>query len=376
MSTSTSPGTTTTHGGHVDRIFNFSAGPAALPEEIIQKAQQDIWNIHGSGIGILEHSHRGPVFDRVLAEAEEACRRVSGLGDDWEILFIQGGATTQFAMMPMNFLPADGTADYLDTGVWAHKSIAEARHFGNVNVAFDGTQCNYDHVPGSDEINQTEGAAYFHYCSNNTVFGTRFENIPDSDSPLICDTSSEMFGRPFDWDRHCAIYAGAQKNLGPSGVALVLLKKDFAEQGRTDLPSMFCYARHSKAGSRLNTPPTFGIYMMGQVFNWIHEQGGLTEMERRNSEKSSIIYDAIDTSGGFYTGLAQESSRSHMNVSFRLPTEELDDRFVEEAAAEKMDGLKGHRDAGGIRASIYNAFPREGCECLASFMKEFAARNG
>jgi phosphoserine aminotransferase len=358
------------------RIFNFSAGPAVLPEEVLKQCQQDVWNIFNSGIGIMEHSHRGPVFDRVIDEAKADCRKIANISDDYEVLFLQGGATTQFAMIPMNFLSPETTADYPDTGVWTTKAIKEAKLFGKVNVAFEGSKVGYTYCPADSEIKQTPGAVYMHYCSNNTIYGTRYAKPPQSNSPLICDTSSEMFSRPIDISKHAMIYAGAQKNLGPSGVVLVIMRKDLIAKGRKGLASMFSYENHAKNDSRLNTPNSFGIYVIGQVFKWILKQGGLPAIEKRNAEKSKLIYDAIDQSSGFYKGVARPDSRSHMNVTFRTTSEDLDKKFVSEAAKLEMDGLKGHRDAGGMRASIYNAFPVEGCRVLADFMAEFARKNG
>ncbi len=362
--------------GLAHRIFNFSAGPAVLPEEVLLQCREDVWSIFGSGIGVMEHSHRGPVFDRVMDEAKADCRAIASISDDYEILFLQGGASLQFAMIPMNFLSPEATADYPDTGVWTSKAIKEARLFGKVNVGFEGSKVGYAYVPSDAEITQTQGAAYFHYCSNNTIYGTRYAQAPSASSPLICDASSEMFSRPIDINRHAMVYAGAQKNLGPSGVVLVIMRKDFIAKGRKGLASMLSYENHAKNDSRLNTPPAFGIYMMGQVFKWILRNGGLTAMEKRNAEKATLIYDAIDGSGGFYRGVARPDSRSHMNVTFRTASEELDKKFVSEASKLEMDGLKGHRDAGGMRASIYNAFPAEGCRVLAEFIRDFASRNG
>ncbi|MEM9410411.1 MAG: phosphoserine transaminase [Planctomycetota bacterium] len=359
-----------------ERIFNFSAGPATLPEPVIEQAKQDIWNIFDSGVGIMEHSHRGPVFDRVIHEAIEDCRTVGSISDDYEILFLQGGATTQFGMIPMSFLGSKQTADYANTGVWTTKAIKEAKRFGNVNIAFDGSDTNFDRIPNSDDLELTENAAYFHYCSNNTIYGTLYNDVPVASAPLVCDTSSEMFSRPFDISKHALVYAGAQKNLGPSGVTLVIIRKDFAAQGNQEVFSMMNYQSMIDGGSRFNTPPTFGIYVMGQVFKWIIDQGGLESIEQRNNEKAALIYDAIDQNDGFYNGHSQKDCRSAMNVTFRTPTEELDAKFLAEAAELRMGGLKGHRKVGGIRASIYNAFPREGCQVLADFMGNFAQKNG
>ncbi len=358
------------------RIFNFSAGPAVLPEEVLHQCQQDIWNIFDSGIGIMEHSHRGPVFDRVIDEAKADCRQIANISDDYEVLFLQGGATLQFAMIPMNFLSPETTADYPDTGVWTTKAIKEAKLFGKVNVAFEGSKVGYAYTPSDSEIKQTPGAVYMHYCSNNTIYGTRYPKMPSSNSPLICDTSSEMFSRPIDINKHAMIYAGAQKNLGPSGVVLVIMRKDLIAKGKKNLASILSYDNHAKNDSRLNTPNSFGIYVIGQVFKWILKQGGLTAIEKRNADKAKLIYDAIDNSGGFYKGVARPDSRSHMNVTFRTASEELDKKFIAGAAKLEMDGLKGHRDAGGMRASIYNAFPLQGCKVLADYMKDFASKNG
>jgi phosphoserine aminotransferase len=372
--TVTEPKTQT--GSSAKRIFNFSAGPAVLPEEVLQQAQQDIWSIFDSGIGILEHSHRGPAVDRVFDEAKEDCRKVANLSDDYEVLFLQGGATMQFAMLPMAYLSPDATADYPDTGVWTTKAIKEAKRFGNVNVAFEGSKHNYDHTPSDEELNLTDGAVYLHYCSNNTIYGTRYNATPTTPAPLVCDASSEMFSRPWPIDRHAMIYAGAQKNLGPAGVTLVIIHKEFLAKAKTDVPTMLNYQKLAEQDSRLNTPPVFGVYVMGQVFKWILKQGGLEGLAKRNDEKAKLIYDAIDNSGGFYQGVARRDCRSTMNVTFRTPNDDLDKKFIAEAKQHDMDGLKGHRDAGGLRASIYNAFPQQGCEVLAQFMRDFARKNG
>ena len=372
MTTTTSSVTETASG----RIFNFSAGPAALPEAVLQQARQDIWDIAASGIGILEHSHRGPLFTRIIEEAEADCRRLAGISDDYHVLFLQGGASLQFAMVPMNFLAEGVTAAYLDTGSWSSKAITEARRFGTVHVAFEGKASGYDHIPAPSEVTLTRGAAYTYYCANNTIYGTQFKTTPATAAPLICDTTSDMFSRPVEISRHALIFAGAQKNLGPAGCTLVIVRKDLAERGRADLPTMLDYRQHAAKGSCLNTPPTFAIYVMGQVFKWIEDQGGLGAMANHNDAKAKLLYDVIDGSGGFYRPVARADSRSAMNVTFRTPSEELDAAFVTEAKAQGMDGLKGHRSAGGLRASIYNAFPRAGCEALAGFMKDFAQRHG
>ena len=356
-----------------DRILNFSAGPATLPVSVLHQAQNDLINISGSGIGICEHSHRGEVFDTILEEAIADCRTVGNIPDDFEVLFMQGGASLQFAMIAMNFLSEGKIANYLDTGVWTNKAIKEASKVGNVHLAFDGSLCNYDHCPSDDEINDVDNAAYMHYCTNNTIYGTRFTNVPSSNSPLICDMSSDIFSRPMDWSAFDMVYAGAQKNLGPSGTVLVLIRKSMLEKCPDSLPSTLNYKSIAAKGSRLNTPPTFGIYLMGQVFKWILNEGGLEIIEKKNERKAGLIYDALDSNCEFYTTFARECCRSRMNISFKTKSTELDALFLDESAKQGMSGLKGHRNLGGLRASIYNAFPEEGCSRFAEFINSFAA---
>ncbi len=371
-----------------DRIFNFSAGPAVLPEEVIKEAQRDIWNIDGSGIGIMEHSHRGPVFDKVIAEAEADCRDIAGIPDNYKILFLQGGASTQFFMIPANFLTSGRTADYINTGVWSTKAIKEAKFYGRINVAGSSEDKNFSYIPRQGQFRFTEnggdngeggegGAAYLHFTSNNTIYGTQFseEPIPNDGVPLICDASSDIFSKPIDVTKYGLIYAGAQKNLGPSGVVLVIIREDLVARGATELPPMLQYRTHVENDSRYNTPPAFGIYIMGRVFKWIKAQGGLGRMAEHNEKKAALIYDVLDASS-FYKANVAGDSRSKMNVCFTTPNEETDKLFIKEAAKAGMDGLKGHRSAGGMRASIYNAFPVAGCEALAQFMKEFERKHG
>jgi phosphoserine aminotransferase len=372
----TAPSTAASAAGTGHRIFNFSAGPATLPEEVLRQAQGDLWSIRDSGVGILEHSHRGKVFSAVIEEAEAECRAVAGIGDDHAVLFLQGGATLQFAMVPMNFLLEGRVADYANTGAWATKAIKEAKKFGQVNTAFDGSQSRFDHTPDDGELTRTGGAVYFHYCSNNTLYGTCWPTPPSTPGPLVSDMSSDIFSRPVDVDRHALIYAGAQKNLGPAGCTLVIIRRDFMETGRENLPLMLDYRKQAAKGSCLNTPPCFAIYFMGEVFKWIRGQGGLETLAGLNRDKAQVIYDAIERSGGFYSAVARADCRSMMNVTFRTPGDDLDKSFIEEARRHDMDGLKGHRDVGGLRASIYNAFPRKGCQMLAEFMDEFARQKG
>ena len=359
------------------RIFNFSAGPAVLPEPVLRKAQEAIWDAAGSGIGIMEHSHRGKVFDRVRDEAEQACRDLAGIPDHYRVLFLQGGASLQFSMVPMNLLPADRTADYLLTGVWAQKAVKEAKVLGaKVHIAATGESTNFDRIPKPAEIRYSERPAYVHLTTNNTIYGTQWKAEPavPAGVPLVADTSSDMYSRPIDVSRYGLIYAGAQKNLGPSGVVLVIVRDDLVEAGPKTLPTMLQYRTHAAEKSLYNTPPTFGIYVMGEVFKWIQAQGGLAAMAEQNEAKAGLLYDYIDQSD-FFRGTAQADSRSPMNVCFRAPTEELESKFVAEATRRGLDGLKGHRSVGGMRASIYNACPRAAVEALVAFMKEFERAN-
>ena len=359
-----------------DRIWNFGAGPGVLPEPVLKQAQQDIWNIGGSGMGIMEHSHRGKLFDRINTEAEQACRDLGGVPDNYDVVFLQGGASLQFSMVPQNFLPRGGTADYLNTGVWSQKAIKEAKLFGTVHIAGSTESENFTRLPRPDEIIYSGSPAYVHFTSNNTIYGTQWTGEPKTPAgvPVICDASSDIFSRPIDTAKYAMIYAGAQKNLGPSGTVLVIVRRDLAESGPKDIPTMLQYRTHTKEHSLYNTPPTMGIYIVGQVFKWIKDQGGLTAMAQRNEEKARLLYDFIDQSE-FFRGTAERESRSQMNVCFRAPTEELEAKFISEATKRGMDGLKGHRLSGGMRASIYNACPRAGVEALVKFMKEFEKAN-
>jgi phosphoserine aminotransferase len=360
-----------------DRIYNFSAGPAVLPEPVLRKSQEAIWNVAGSGIGIMEHSHRGKVFDRIINEAEAACRSLAGIPDDYHVLFLQGGASLQFAMIPMNLLPADRTGDYLLTGVWAQKAVKEAKVLGRtVHIAASSEATNFDRIPAPGEIAYSPRPAYVHLTTNNTIFGTQWKSEPavPAGVPLMADTSSDMYSRPIDVRKYGLIYAGAQKNLGPSGVVLVIIRKDLVDAGPKTLPTMLQYRTFAADRSLYNTPPTFGIYIMGEVFKWIQGQGGLAAMAEHNAAKAKLLYDYIDASD-FFRGTVQPDSRSPMNVCFRAPTEELEARFIAEATRRGLDGLKGHRSVGGMRASIYNACPKAAVEALVAFMKEFEQAN-
>jgi phosphoserine aminotransferase len=358
------------------RIFNFSAGPAILPRPVLEQAQRELLSLPGLGMSILEVSHRSKVFEGMLAETESNVRALANVPANYRVLFLQGGASLQFAMVPMNLLAEAATADYLVTGVWATKAADEARKIGKVHVAATTKAEQFTRIPRVEEIVLTPGAAYVHMTSNNTIYGTEWKELPDvGDVPLISDTSSDMFSRPIDVSRHALIYSGAQKNLGPAGVTLVIIRDDLLARSAAALPAMLSYAVHAEHHSLYNTPPVFAIYLVGLVVKWIQGQGGLPEMATVNARKAATLYAEIDRSG-FYRGTAQKESRSLMNVTFRLPSEELEKQFVKEAEEAGFDGLKGHRSVGGIRASIYNAFPEDGVNALTAFMREFERRNG
>ena len=360
-----------------ERVFNFSAGPATLPEAVLRSAQAAIWDLSSSGIGVLEHSHRGPEFSAVLADAEANCRKLASIPDDYAVLFLQGGASLQFSMVPMNLLPAGGTADYLNTGAWSKKAIKEAKKVGNVHVASSSEAEGFNYIPSADAVRYSDAPAYVHFTSNNTIAGTQYraEPTPPSGAPLVCDASSDIFSRPIDISKYGLIYAGAQKNLGPSGVALVIVRKDLAERADESLATMLQYRTHIANDSCYNTPPTFGIYVIGEVFKWLLDNGGLAAAERTNEAKAKLIYDYLDGSD-FFRGTARPDSRSLMNICFRAPTEELEKKFIAEAKAAGLSGLKGHRSVGGMRASVYNAFPTAGCEKLVELMRDFERANG
>ena len=359
-----------------ERIYNFSAGPAVLPEEVIKKSQEAMWNLAGSGIGVMEHSHRGKEFMAVAERAEALCRELAGIPADYDVLFLQGGASTQFFMVPMSFLTSDATADYLMTGSWSEKALAEAKRFGKVHQVASSQDQNYNYIPASSSFKWSERPVYAHYTSNNTIFGTEWPSEPTAPEgvPLVCDASSDIFSRPIDVKKHGIIYAGAQKNLGPSGVTLVIIRKDLVERGATNLPTMLQYRTHAKDKSLYNTPPTFAIYVVAEVLEWIKAQGGLQAIAEKNRAKARIIYEALDQSS-FFRGTARADSRSLMNICFRAPTEALEEKFVSEAKKRKLAGLKGHRSVGGMRASVYNAFPQAGCEALVEFMRDFEKAN-
>lgn len=358
------------------RILNFSAGPAILPVEVLEQAQRDLLSLPGVGMSILEISHRSKPFEDILAGCEADLRTLAGIPDGYRVLFLQGGASLQFSMVAMNLLPAGGSADYIVSGSWSQKAVKEAKRVGAVKIAGTTESGNFTRVPRQNELTLDPKAAYVHYTTNNTIFGTEFQYLPDTGSvPLVADTSSDIFSGPIDVSKYALIYAGAQKNLAPAGVTLVIIRDDMLTRTPSSLPTMLQYGVHVENKSMYNTPPVFAIYVMRLVLAWLLKQGGLAAVGARNARKANKLYVAIDRTE-FYRGHAENDSRSRMNVTFRLPSEELEKKFIKDATAAGLDGLKGHRSVGGLRASIYNAFPEEGVDALVQFMSEFERRNG
>jgi len=360
----------------VHRIYNFSAGPAVLPLPVLEEIQRDLVSLPGVGMSILEISHRSAAFESILAKAEADIRSLASIPANYKVLFLQGGASLQFSMVPMNLLTAGATADYIDSGSWAEKAIKEAKRVGSVNVAASTKAENYSRVPRQEELRLTPGAAYVHMTSNNTIEGTEYKDLPAvGDAPLVSDTSSDMFSGPIDVTRHALIYSGAQKNMGPAGVTVVIIRDDLLERSSKSLATMLNYAVHAENGSLYNTPPAFAVYALGLVMKWLIDVGGLAAIAIANQRKAAKIYAEIDRTG-FYRGTAHKECRSLMNVTFRLATEELEKTFIKESTTAGLDGLKGHRSVGGMRASIYNAFPEEGVDALVGFMREFERTRG
>jgi phosphoserine aminotransferase len=358
------------------RVHNFGAGPAALPLPVLERVQAEILDYAGTGMSVLEMSHRSAAFEGIIQKAEEDLRALAGLGSEHVVLFLQGGASLQFSMLPANLRPAGASADYVVSGHWAKAAVKEAEKSGRVRVAGTTEATGFDRVPAAGELQLDPQAAYLHFTSNNTIYGTQWATAPEPPKgvPLVCDLSSDALSRPLDIAQYGVIYAGAQKNLGPSGVVLVIIRNDLVEAGPKDLPTMLQYRTHAAEKSLYNTPPTFGIFVMGEVFKWIKAQGGLRAMAELNASKAALLYDYLDQSE-FFCATAKPGSRSLMNVCFRGPTEELESAFIAEATRRGLDGLKGHRSAGGMRASIYNACPRAAVEALVAFMKEFEHAN-
>jgi phosphoserine aminotransferase len=360
----------------VTRIHNFSAGPAVLPLEVLEEAQRHLLALPGVGMSILEISHRSAPFDEIIQGCEADIRRLANIPDTYHVLFLQGGASLQFSMVPMNLLPAGGSADYIVTGAWSQKAVKEAKRVGGVKIAASTESENFARIPEQRELTLSPDAAYVHMTSNNTIFGTEWHSLPDVGGvPLVSDASSNIFSRPIDIGKHGLIYAGAQKNLGPSGVTLVIVRDDLVQRTPTSMATMLQYKVHAENKSLYNTPPVFGVYIMRLVVAWLLKRGGLAAIEKENIRKADKLYTEIDRTG-FYRGHAKKDSRSRMNITFRLPSEELEKKFAKEATAAGLDGLKGHRSVGGLRASIYNAFPEPGVTALVDFMREFERRNG
>ncbi|MFN8389842.1 MAG: 3-phosphoserine/phosphohydroxythreonine transaminase [Bdellovibrionota bacterium] len=358
----------------MERAFNFSAGPAVLPEPALTELQNNLFSFAGTGIGVLELSHRSKEFEGIIAETEAAFRRLLQIGDDYHVLFTTGGATAQFAMVPLNLVPQGTQANYLVGGIWAEAAYEEAKRLTNAHIAGSSKEAGFRTLPTLESL--SEKPAYLHFTSNNTVIGSQYATEPaEPGVVLVCDASSDLLHKKIDVSKYGLIYAGAQKNLGTAGVTVVIVKKDLLAQAAPQLPLTLDYQTYAKNRSLYNTPPTGPIYIVGLVLKWIESLGGLQEMERMNREKAAVLYQELDRNP-FFTPYVDVGCRSLMNVTFRLPTPELEDAFVKEAAKHRLLGLKGHRLVGGIRASIYNAFPKAGVEALVSFMSEFARRNG
>lgn len=364
-----------------DRVLNFAGGPSLIPEEVLREAQDGVWNHAGSGVGILETGHRTPAFDAVLDAAVRDIRAAGAIPESHDVLFLPGGAQMQFALLPVNALRAGDRALFIDTGAWSARAYADAGRAAamcgaRAECVWSGKEGGYRQLPPAESLADARVARYLHYCSNNTIEGTHWSAPPACAAPLVCDATSDILSRPWPFERHAVVFAGAQKNLGIAGLTLVVVARDFLDSLRDELPLMLSWRRHAEAGSRLNTPPTFAIWMAGRMAAWILRNGGVAEMAARNARKSAAIYEVIDASGGFYVGAAREQDRSAVNVGFRCASPEVDAKFTAEAAKQGMVGLEGHRISGGVRASMYNAMPEHGAAHLAEFMREFARVNG
>ncbi|MFJ7919557.1 3-phosphoserine/phosphohydroxythreonine transaminase [Lysinibacillus fusiformis] len=358
------------------RTYNFNAGPSALPQEVLEKAQQQLVDFRDSGMSIMEMSHRSAIFDEVHNEAIALLKKLYAIPENYEVLFLQGGASLQFTMVPMNFLSTDQKASYVLSGSWSEKAFKEAKFFGTPVEAASTKENQYRHIPALADIQFNEDDAYVHITSNNTIYGTQWKDYPNTGNvPLVADMSSDILSKPIDIQKFGLIYAGAQKNLGPSGVTVVIIRKDLLEKANKNIPTMLKYTTHADSNSLYNTPPTFGIYMLGEVLKWVESNGGVAAVEKHNELKAKVIYDAIDNSNGFYKGHATPESRSLMNITFRVTDEELEKLFLAEAKAAGFVGLNGHRSVGGCRASTYNAVPLEACEALRDFMVDFQQKH-
>ena len=359
----------------MNRAYNFGAGPATLPTSVLEIAQKELLDYQGSGISIMEASHRSKMYDDVHQSAINLVKKLYKLPDDFEVLFLQGGASTQFAMVPLN-LYQGGKVEYANTGSWSKKAIKEAKIQGiNFDIVASSEDSNFDHIP---EVNFSDDCDYCYITSNNTIYGTQYyKNYPKTKSPLVVDASSDIFSYMVDWENVDLLFAGAQKNAGPSGVTIVIIRKNLLDRVKDTVPTMLRYSTHAEANSLYNTPPTFGIYLLKLILEWIDEQGGIEAIDKKNQEKAQILYDAIDNSNGFYVAHAKKGSRSLMNVSFNIKDKDadLEAKLIKETESAGMIGLKGHRSIGGLRASIYNAMPKEGVEALVKLMQEFQSKN-
>ena len=358
------------------RIYNFSSGPAMIPEPVLGRAREEMMSLGGIGMSVMEISHRSAQFDEILHGAEQGIRDLLEIPANYRVLFLQGGASTQFAMVPMTFLPKGSSADYVVAGYWGKKALAEANRDGSTRVIWNGKDSEFSRIPSAEELSFSPDATYVHYTSNETIDGVEFKYDLDAGGiPVVCDACSSILSKPIDIEKYAMIYAGAQKNIGPSGVTVVIIRDDMLAKVPSGLHPLFDYRALAENDSMVNTPNTWGIYLIGLVCDWLKEQGGVEGIQIKNEAKAKLLYGAIDSSDGFYRGRAERSARSTMNVTFNLPSAELERVFAEEAAKNGMDGLAGHRTSGGIRASIYNAFPIEGVHELTGFMQEFAAQN-
>ncbi|GGJ74054.1 phosphoserine aminotransferase [Anoxybacillus voinovskiensis] len=357
------------------RAYNFNAGPSALPLSVLERAQRELLDFQGTGMSVMELSHRSKEYDAVHNNAKQLLKELMNIPDTYDVLFLQGGASLQFSMVPMNLLGNEQIGNYVLTGSWSEKALKEAKKVGKTHVAASTKEANYTRIPATEDIQLSEQAAYLHITSNNTIFGTQWHEFPELPVDLVADMSSDILSREVNVEQFALIYAGAQKNLGPSGVTVVILRNDLLERIPDNLPTMLDYRTYTTSNSLYNTPPTFAIYMLSLVLEWVKEQGGVKAIEQRNKEKAAVIYEAIDESNGFYSPHAEKDSRSLMNVTFTLPNEEVTKKFLSAAKERGFVGLAGHRSVGGCRASIYNAVPYEACEALAQFMDEFRKQN-
>ena len=358
------------------RIYNFSAGPAILPEDVLKEAQEELFSYKDAGMSVMEMSHRSKSYDEIHMGAQADLKKLLDIGDNYEVLFLQGGATLQFSMVPFNLMIPNKSADYIMTGSWSKKALKEAKRVGQVNIAASSEDTNFNRIPKQSELSLSPDASYVHFTSNNTIFGTQFKAEPETGNvPLVCDASSDILHKKIDVNKYGVIYAGAQKNMGPSGVAVVVIRKDLLERSSEDLHTYLNYSVHADKLSLYNTPPTFSIYIIGLVYKWLLNMGGLEEMYKLNLEKANMLYDFMDSSDGYYKGTAAIEDRSLMNVTFRLENEDLEKKLIAEATENGFSGLKGHRSVGGLRASIYNAFPKKGVEDLVGFLKDFKNNN-